>query len=140
VSARTALGSDAAVDTRAEWDWLAGIYFPVMIAVTLVVVAAFVYPVLRYRSRGRAPSQHSEAPRLEWTLRHRAARRKAKGAARQREAMGRSKEDNYTVVAGALGTAMGQATVMQPLTLVHLDKQKKTLAARPKPEPPPTEP
>ena len=59
MSARAALGSDAAVDTRAEWDWLAAIYFPVMIAVTLVVVAAFVYPVLRYRSRGRAPSQHS---------------------------------------------------------------------------------
>ena len=53
------------MDTRAEWDWLAGIYFPVMIAVTLGVIAAFLYPVVRYRRRERAASQHSEAPRLE---------------------------------------------------------------------------
>jgi hypothetical protein len=39
------------MDTRGEWEWLAGIYFPVMVAVTVVVVAAFVYPVLRYRRR-----------------------------------------------------------------------------------------
>jgi len=68
------------------------------------------------------------------------ARRKAIGAARQMEAMGRSKEENYAVVAGALGAAMGQATVMQTLTLVHLEKQKKRLAAMPKPEPPPDQP
>ena len=51
--------------------------------------------------------------------------RKAIGAARQLEAMGRSKEENYAVVAGALGAAIGQATVMQTLTMVHLEKQKK---------------
>jgi len=56
------------------------------------------------------------------------------------EAMGAARRTTNAVVAGALGTAMGQATVMQTLTLVHFDKQKKTLAARPKPEPPPTEP
>lgn len=53
------------MDTRGEWEWLAGIYFPVMVAVTVVVVAAFVYPVLRYRRRRDPASQHSEAPRLE---------------------------------------------------------------------------
>jgi hypothetical protein len=69
-----------------------------------------------------------------------AARRKAIGAARQMEAMGRSKEQNYAVVAGALGTAMGQAVVVQTLTMVHLENQKKKLAAMPKPEPPPDQP
>lgn len=68
------------------------------------------------------------------------ARRKAIGAARQMEAMGRSKDQNYAVVAGAMGAAMGQATVMQTLTMVHLEKQKKALAAMPKPEPPPAQP
>jgi heme/copper-type cytochrome/quinol oxidase subunit 2 len=53
------------MDTRAEWDSLAGIYFPVMLAVTGLVIAAFLYPVLRYRRRREAPSQHSEAPRIE---------------------------------------------------------------------------
>ena len=66
-----------------------------------------------------------------------AARRKAIGAARQMEAMGRSKDENYQVVAGALGVGMGQAIVMHTSTLIHLDKQKKALAALPKPEPPP---
>jgi cytochrome c oxidase subunit II len=56
------------VDTRGEWESLAGIYFPVMVAVTVVVVAAFLYPVLRYRRRREPPSQHSEAPRLEFGL------------------------------------------------------------------------
>ncbi len=56
------------MDTRAEWQSLAGIYFPVMIGVTLLVIAAFVYPVVRYRRRREAPSQHSEAPRLELAL------------------------------------------------------------------------
>lgn len=56
------------MDTRAEWDWLAGIYFPVMVAVTVVVIAAFLYPLLRYRRRREPPSQHSEAPRLELGL------------------------------------------------------------------------
>ena len=69
-----------------------------------------------------------------------AARRKAIGAARQMEAMGRSKDQNYAVVAGALGAAMGQATVMHALTMVHLEKQKRALAAMPKPEPPPDQP
>jgi hypothetical protein len=69
-----------------------------------------------------------------------AARRKAIGAARQMEAMGRSKEQNYAVVGGALGAAMGQATVVQTLTIVHLEAQKKKLAAMPKPEPPPEAP
>jgi len=59
------------------------------------------------------------------------------GTARQMEAMGRSKEENYAVVAGALGVAMGHTTVMQTQTTVHLAKQKKVLAAMPKPEPPP---
>jgi hypothetical protein len=68
------------------------------------------------------------------------ARRKAIGAARQMEAMGRSKAENYAVVAGALGAAMGQTTVMQTLTMVHLEKQKRKLAAMPKPEPPPDQP
>jgi heme/copper-type cytochrome/quinol oxidase subunit 2 len=54
------------MDTRGEWEWLAGIYFPVMVAVTVVVVAAFVYPVMRYRRRREPPTQHSEAPRLEF--------------------------------------------------------------------------
>jgi hypothetical protein len=65
------------------------------------------------------------------------ARRLAIGTARQMEAMGRSKEENYAVVAGALGMAMGHTTVMQTQTTVHLAKQKKVLAAMPKPEPPP---
>jgi cytochrome c oxidase subunit 2 len=39
-----------------------------MIGVTLAVVAAFVYPALRYRRRTRAASQHSEAPRVEAIL------------------------------------------------------------------------
>ena len=69
-----------------------------------------------------------------------AARRKAIGAARQMEAMGRSKEENYAVVAAALGAAMGQATVMHASTLIHLETQKKALAAMPKPEPPPDQP
>ncbi len=69
-----------------------------------------------------------------------AARRKAIGAARQMEAMGRSKDENYAVVAGAMGAAMGQATVMQTLTMIHLEKQKRKLAAMPKPEPPPEQP
>ena len=54
------------MDTRGEWEWLAGIYFPVMVAVTVVVVAAFVYPVMRYRRRREPPTQHSEASRLEF--------------------------------------------------------------------------
>jgi cytochrome c oxidase subunit II len=53
------------MDTRAEWDSLAGIYFPAMVAVTVLVIAAFLYPVVRYRRRREPPSQHSEAPRLE---------------------------------------------------------------------------
>lgn len=62
-------GSDpgifAGADTRSEWDWLAGIYFPVMVAVTVVVVAAFFFAVFKNRRRSDPPSQHSEAPRLE---------------------------------------------------------------------------
>jgi cytochrome c oxidase subunit 2 len=54
------------MDTRAEWEWLAGIYFPIMVAVTVAVIAAFVYPVLRYRRRREPPTQHSDAPRLEF--------------------------------------------------------------------------
>ena len=68
-----------------------------------------------------------------------AARRKAIGAARQMEAMGRSKDENYEVVAAALGAGMGQAIVMHTSTMLHLDKQKKALAAMPKPEPPPAD-
>jgi hypothetical protein len=68
------------------------------------------------------------------------ARVGALAAARQMEAMGRSKEDNYAVVAGAVGVAMGQAILVQTQTMVHLEKQKKTLAALPKPEPPPDQP
>src|SRR5215218_4498561 len=47
-----------AMDTRAEWDWLAGIYLPVMVAVTVVVIAAFLYPV------GRSPDTSGRHARV----------------------------------------------------------------------------
>ena len=88
----------------------------------------------RLAGRARRGRPRDDDDRIE------AARRKAIGTARQMEAMGRTKEQNFAVVAGALGTAMGQASVMHALTTVHLEKQKKKLAAMPKPEPPPAQP
>ena len=56
----------AHVDTRREFDHLAGIYLPVAIAVSVIVFAAFLFVLVRFRRRDdELPRQRDGAPRLE---------------------------------------------------------------------------
>jgi cytochrome c oxidase subunit II len=56
----------ALVDTRKEFDDLAGVYLPVAFAVVAIVFGALVFALLRFRRRDdELPHQREEAPRLE---------------------------------------------------------------------------
>lgn len=53
------------VDTRHEYDSLAGLYGPVALGVVVVVFALVLFMALRYRRRDAPPSRTADAPRLE---------------------------------------------------------------------------
>lgn len=53
------------VDTRKEYDSLAGLYAPIGLAVVVLVFAVVLFVALRYRRREEPPSRTSGAPRLE---------------------------------------------------------------------------
>lgn len=57
----------AVVDTRSQYDGLAGIYLPIALAVFIVVLVLVVLFALRYRRRddGRPASGPASAPKLE---------------------------------------------------------------------------
>lgn len=53
------------VDTRHEYDSLAGLYGPIALGVVVVVFALVLFMALRYRRRDAPPSRTADAPRLE---------------------------------------------------------------------------
>ena len=56
----------ALVDTRTEFEHLAGIYLPVAIAVAAIIIGSIVFVLVRFRRRDdELPRQREGAPRLE---------------------------------------------------------------------------